>query len=88
MWTEKIEIFELLILIFLFILFQRGSDCLCVPAINQSHATLRTNSLDEKTSLLVDVNRLRRFAESCTKIQLSQIICRISNVRASSYEPG
>ena len=32
---------------------------------------IQTKSLDEKSSLLVDANHLRLFAERCTKTQLS-----------------
>ena len=38
----------------------------------QHYTALRIKSLDKKSSLLVDVNHLRLFAESLTKTQLSQ----------------
>ena len=45
----------------------KGQNFLRMAAINQSQATLRTKTLDEKSSLLVDVNHFHLFAESCTK---------------------
>ena len=58
------------------ILWERGSrdNCLCMPTVNQSHMTLGTKSPDKKSSLLVDFNHLRLFAESCTSIYQKSLV--------------